>query len=401
MREVQWFNFFKQEICGVKKNGYNLHLLNTVYKKYEILFIKLLSNKSFFYNKILAKLNISDSVYNFIFVDGVLVSIDSDLEKSIIYTSEPSSSLFSENLHCTSMILNQATYIEDFCVKIIGSAALKKPLQITYVHTEASNHKLVNYRNIVYLSKHSKCEIYENFVCTGDKYSGLVVNTKFILESYAHCRYDIISCPKNNKLVLTNTLLIMLKLYSKFDCLNIIGDNTFTKFDFLVYLQERYSTFLINSISNLVKASYNIYGIYIYHYASQTVSDVKMKTVLAGSSKVDFFIKGYVFNGISNIYLSQDNRTIQLSNTSAIKVLPELEIYTDSVTCSHAATISTINIKAIFYLYSRGIVYDKISQLLLNSFIKSIVFSLNRPNHVVRMYVTIINKILLQNKIMS
>jgi Fe-S cluster assembly protein SufD len=126
-----------------------------------------------------------------------------------------------------------------------------------------------------------------------------------------------------------------------------------------------------------------------------------MKTVLAGSSKVDFFIKGYVFNGISNIYLSQDNRTIQLSNTSAIKVLPELEIYTDSVTCSHAATISTINIKAIFYLYSRGIVYDKISQLLLNSFIKSIVFSLNRPNHVVRMYVTIINKILLQNKIMS
>lgn len=64
-----------------------------------------------------------------------------------------------------------------------------------------------------------------------------------------------------------------------------------------------------------------------------------------------------------------DERILLLSDTARAEAVPDLEILSDDVKCSHAAAISNINKEHIFYLTSRGISPDTAKKLIIDGFL--------------------------------
>ena len=71
----------------------------------------------------------------------------------------------------------------------------------------------------------------------------------------------------------------------------------------------------------------------------------------------------------TNAFLTE--RILLLSDTAKAEAIPELEILTDDVKCSHAASISHIPEEQLFYLRSRGVSQVEAEQLIVAGFLES------------------------------
>ena len=74
---------------------------------------------------------------------------------------------------------------------------------------------------------------------------------------------------------------------------------------------------------------------------------------------------------------NQYNHNILLDDSASVDTKPELEIYNDSVKCSHGCTIGQLDEDAIFYMKSRGIDSKTAKSLLISAFVKNILSKIN------------------------
>lgn len=70
----------------------------------------------------------------------------------------------------------------------------------------------------------------------------------------------------------------------------------------------------------------------------------------------------------TNAFLTEN--VLLLSPTAVAQAVPNLEIRTDAVKCSHAATVSPIPESQIFYLQSRGLTREKAEELIVAGFLE-------------------------------
>lgn len=71
--------------------------------------------------------------------------------------------------------------------------------------------------------------------------------------------------------------------------------------------------------------------------------------------------------GDSQSFLTE--RVLLLSDAASAETVPDLEIKTDDVKCSHAASISRIPEPHLFYLMSRGLSRPAAEQLIVDGFL--------------------------------
>lgn len=107
----------------------------------------------------------------------------------------------------------------------------------------------------------------------------------------------------------------------------------------------------------------------VHHKAKNTRAETLLKGVARDSASVRFFgrIKIDEGCGASNSFLTE--RILLLSDTAKAEAVPELEILTDDVKCSHAASVSKIPDEQIFYLQSRGIDKKNAEDLIVEGFL--------------------------------
>ena len=108
----------------------------------------------------------------------------------------------------------------------------------------------------------------------------------------------------------------------------------------------------------------------VVHKAKKTSSDIfiratvkdRARVVLAGLIKVESGSEGVC------AFLRED--VLLLSERAKAEVIPNLEISTDEVKVSHAATVGRINEEQVFYLRSRGLTKEKAEELISGGFLQ-------------------------------
>lgn len=106
------------------------------------------------------------------------------------------------------------------------------------------------------------------------------------------------------------------------------------------------------------------------HQAKHT----KANTILKGTASDSAYLKftGRIIIekncGDTNSFLTE--RILLLSDTARAEAIPDLEIKTDDVKCSHAASISHIPSSQLFYLQSRGISQKNAEKLIVEGFLQ-------------------------------
>ncbi|MGQ9524798.1 MAG: Fe-S cluster assembly protein SufD [Armatimonadota bacterium] len=112
------------------------------------------------------------------------------------------------------------------------------------------------------------------------------------------------------------------------------------------------------------------------HTAPHTTSTLLYRTALAGRSRS-------VYSGLIRVHPEavgadayQANRNLLLSLGARADSMPQLEIQTDDVRCTHGATIGPVEEEQVFYLMSRGIPRVEAERLIAVGFFEDVLGAL-------------------------
>jgi Fe-S cluster assembly protein SufD len=110
----------------------------------------------------------------------------------------------------------------------------------------------------------------------------------------------------------------------------------------------------------------------IDHKAPQCTSRELYKGVLDDNSSGVFNGRIIVRPEAQKTNARQTNKNLLLSDEALVNSNPQLEINADDVKCAHGATIGQLDKDALFYLRSRGIVYDEARRILTRAFMAEV-----------------------------
>lgn len=146
-----------------------------------------------------------------------------------------------------------------------------------------------------------------------------------------------------------------------------------------IVIQEpgEYQVFLTQAGAEVeIKGAFDVRGkdecsvtVIIHHQAPHTRANTTLRGVGRDQAKIKFVGRIIIDEecGDSNSFLTE--RILLLSDQAMAEAVPDLEIKTDDVKCSHAASISRIPEEHIFYLMSRGISRPQAEQLVVEGFL--------------------------------
>ena len=107
----------------------------------------------------------------------------------------------------------------------------------------------------------------------------------------------------------------------------------------------------------------------IYSHAPKTVHRLQTKLVLCDSARAEVRGRVVVTAQATQSITRERLDHLLLGEQATAVVIPELEVDTDEVVCSHGATISRPSVDELFYLASRGLSIPAAERLLAQGFI--------------------------------
>ncbi len=111
-------------------------------------------------------------------------------------------------------------------------------------------------------------------------------------------------------------------------------------------------------------------NLYIVHKAPHTSAQTMLKGVAKDQSSIRFFGRIAIDPGCPDTQSFLEERILLLSDQAKAEAIPELEILSDDVKCSHAASVSRIPQEHLFYLQSRGIKKEAAEELVTEGFLE-------------------------------
>ncbi|HWQ59831.1 MAG TPA: SufD family Fe-S cluster assembly protein [Candidatus Fimivivens sp.] len=114
------------------------------------------------------------------------------------------------------------------------------------------------------------------------------------------------------------------------------------------------------------------------HLAPDTVSSSTVRARLDGSSSLRFRGLVEITKDAGGCDARQDIRALLLSPDSSASATPELEIDTDDVACSHAASIAPPDAEQLAYLATRGLSKAQATRLLTDGFFNDTLADMRR-----------------------
>lgn len=111
-------------------------------------------------------------------------------------------------------------------------------------------------------------------------------------------------------------------------------------------------------------------NLYIIHKAPHTSAQTMLRGVAQDQSSIRFFGRIAIAPNCPDTQSFLEERILLLSDQAKAEAVPELEILSDDVKCSHAASISRIPAEHLFYLMSRGIPQAQAEALVVEGFLE-------------------------------
>ncbi len=108
----------------------------------------------------------------------------------------------------------------------------------------------------------------------------------------------------------------------------------------------------------------------INHLANQTTSNQLIKGLSRGQTSFHGTI--FIPENISQCIGNQLHQGMLLSDNAGIEAIPQLDIFSEDVSCSHGSTFGKVDEDQLFYLMARGIDFQSAKNILIKGFIENI-----------------------------
>ncbi len=108
-----------------------------------------------------------------------------------------------------------------------------------------------------------------------------------------------------------------------------------------------------------------------HHQQSNSYSNIDFKVILKDEATSAYTGLIKIDEKANDCQAFQENRNLLLNQGPKAESIPELEILTDQVSCSHGATMGPIDPEMVFYLQSRGYSRENAVKSIVTGFIES------------------------------
>ncbi len=272
-------------------------------------------------------------------------------------------------------LLNRAFYQDGCILHIEANCTVAQPIELWYVtdHDMLQAPTLLPIKNIIHIGEHSHVELIEHSYQTTVLSSHLInsfVNhaTQVTLAPYAHltwsCALQLQEC---------NSYVSQLSVrQEKHSILNaktlVLSAAGLTRITMPVSLTGKGASFSFDGL-NLAKSCQHIdYYLKLQHEAHNTVSQIHERACADDRSQIAFGGEVTVNSGVERVEAHQTSHNLLLSSNAIIRTRPRLELFTDSLVCTHGATIGAIDDLALCYLCTRGIPKKEAKNMLIYAF---------------------------------
>jgi Fe-S cluster assembly protein SufD len=142
--------------------------------------------------------------------------------------------------------------------------------------------------------------------------------------------------------------------------------------DYIVNLSQEGASVEIKGGWNVAGTDKAIVNLHIVHQAPHTRSTTLLRGVARDQAQITLNGTIVVETTAANTNAFLTENILLLSPTAVAHAIPNLEISTDAVKCSHAATISPIPEQQLFYLQTRGMSREQAQDIIISGFLSAV-----------------------------
>lgn len=268
--------------------------------------------------------------------------------------------------------LNQAVSLQGLVVKLAPNVVINKTLRLTYISSQALDDTMQHWQQLVFVGENAELELVSN-IKSNDTYSSLLTFLKYFqLQKNSRCHYF-----SSDRLNARTSLLSSMQVFShknaEFNHFLLSGRGQLSRFDDTINLIQEKASATLYQLCHAKDQQQIDSQLTIRHLAASTVSTPVLRGIADDRASVTFNGSIYVAANAPGSEARLQNKNLLLSSQAVINTKPDLEIYTDDVTCSHGATIGELDREALFYLRSRGLNEKAARAILLQGFFSDII----------------------------
>ncbi|GEM_PF-6070393 len=264
------------------------------------------------------------------------------------------------------------------------NVTIDQPVDILHVH---SGDGLLFQRINITLEKNAVLTIIDRSVSLNNAIGNIHTLIDVNLAPGAHCNYVLI---QNNAPNTRHFIDIRSDIPNDatFNPTVIAAGSSFCRLDMKLRCIGRNARCTGRSLA-LVYPNYHCDVHPIQHYTvSDTTGSYYHKSVVYHAGRSIFTGRVHIPEHVKNIEAYQNNHNLVLSSKAEIDTIPQLEISSNDVRCSHGATVSRVDHEELFYCMARGINQAASERLIVQGFIAELL-------HDIPAYERIINELAL------
>jgi len=252
-------------------------------------------------------------------------------------------------------------------VEIEKNEETEKTVYLLFINTLTSQPTFNQLRNLIVAQPNSKLNVVTSFHSINEGVNFTNATTEILLQENAEVQLYCLQDEKETANILNTTKVIQEKN-------STFGSHSFTHSGNLVRNQMHVDISGENCYTELngvfMPINEQVFDINtsVVHQKPNCKSSQSFRGIANDKATGTFAGKVFVAKGADKTDAYQSNKNVVLSPTAKINSKPQLEIYTEDVSCSHGSSTGQLDAEALFYLKSRGISEDKAKALLLYAF---------------------------------
>jgi Fe-S cluster assembly protein SufD len=273
--------------------------------------------------------------------------------------------------------LNLAFMSDGAYVKLPPGVAVKAPIQLLFIVTEAS--LAVQPRNLILADAGSSACLVEQHVALGDFSYFTNALTEIVLGATARIEHHKLQQEALAAFHIA-TINVRQATGSHFNSSAFALGARLARTGIAVALQAEDASCSLDGLYVTDGRQHIDHHTRIDHLKPRCTSRELYKGILGGASRAVFNGRVVVHADAQGSDATQTNHNLLLSENAEIDSKPQLEIWADDVKCSHGATVGQLDEDQLFYLCSRGIDRVAAGALLTRSFAMEVIGRVALPS---------------------
>ncbi len=262
---------------------------------------------------------------------------------------------------------NLALWKKGVFLCIPDNVVVEKPIRMSYSPTASDPY----FRVLIVIGKHSRATVIDDYSSGNNSDKAGLFNgvTELFADDYAQVRYITLqNMPSSYNCYFTQRARLgrETSLYSIYGGLG--GGNS--KANVGTILAGPRSDSRLFGVVFADHSQHFDYHTLHHHQAEESYSNIDFKVILKNKSTSAYTGLIKIDEKTRNCQAYQINRNLLLNKGPRAESIPELEILTDEVQCTHGATMGPLDPDMLFYLKSRGFNHEEAVRMIIEGFIE-------------------------------